>query len=145
MQNKSSKIIFVAIVFLVVIGAIVSAIFSFVNRPYMAVYLATGDIYFGRTSLFPRVTMQDPWFLQRAEDGTLSLARLTDAVWMPEGEFKINRDQVVFMARLADNSQVVAMMEGRIDPRQQQPLQPLQPQPQQQPQQPLQSQQLQLQ
>jgi len=138
MKNKSFKIILIVLVSIIVLGVIAGAIFSFVHRPYMAVYLATGDIYFGRTSLFPRVTIQDPWFFRRAEDGSVSLERFSDAVWMPEDVIKINRDQIVFMARISENSQIIAMMEGRIDPRQQQqqPPQQLQQQlPQQQPQQ----------
>jgi len=120
-----------------VIGIIAGVIFSLVHRPYMAVYLATGDIYFGRVSFFPRVTIQDPWFFRRAEDGSVSLERFSDAVWMPEDVIKINRDQIVFMAKISENSQIIAMMEGRIDPRQQQqqPPQQLQQPPQQPPQQ----------
>ena len=117
-----------------VIGIIAGVIFSLVHRPYMAVYLATGDIYFGRVSFFPRVTIQDPWFFRRAEDGSVSLERFSDAVWMPEDMIKINRDQIVFMARISENSQIIAMMEGRVTPQQQQQQQPpqqLQQQPQQ--------------
>ena len=124
MKNKSLKIVFIVLVSLVVLGIVVGAIFSFVRRPYMAVYLATGDIYFGRVSVFPRVTIQDPWFFRRAEDGSVSLERFSDAVWMPEDVIKINRDQIVFMARISENSQVIAMMEGRVSPQQQQQLQP---------------------
>jgi len=133
MKNKSLKIILIVLASLVVIGIIAGAIFSFVHRPYMAVYLATGDIYFGRVSSFPQVTIQDPWFFRRAEDGSVSLERFSDAVWMPEDVIKINRDQIVFMARISENSQIIAMMEGRIDPQQQQPQQPQQQQQQQQP------------
>ncbi len=131
MKNKSFKIILIVLASIMVIGIITGVIFSLVHRPYMAVYLATGDIYFGRVSSFPRVTIQDPWFFRRAEDGSVSLERFSDAVWMPEDVIKINRDQIVFMARISENSQIIAMMEGRIDPRQQQqqPPQQLQQQP----------------
>ncbi len=120
MKNKSLKTIFVVLVSLVVLGIVVGAIFSFIRRPYMAVYLVTGDIYFGRVSSFPRVTIRDPWFFRRAEDGSVSLERFSDAVWMPEDVIKINRDQIVFMARISENSQIIAMMEGRVNPQQQQ-------------------------
>ena len=139
MKNQSLKIVFIVLASLVALGIIAGVIFSFVHRPYMAVYLATGDIYFGRVSSFPCVTIQDPWFFRRAEDGSVSLERFSDAVWMPEDTIKLNRDQIVFMARISENSQVIAMIEGRVDPRQQeqQPLQqPLQQLQQQLPQQP---------
>ena len=134
MKNQSLKIAFIVLVSLVVIGIIAGVIFSLFHRPYMAVYLATGDIYFGRVSSFPHVTIQDPWFFRRAEDGSVSLERFSDAVWMPEDVIKINRDQIVFMARISENSQIIAMMEGRTDPRQQE--QQLPQQLQQLPQQP---------
>ena len=69
MKNQFLKTAFIVLVSLVVIGIIAGVIFSFIHRPYMAVYLATGDIYFGRVSSFPHVTIQDPWFFRRAEDG----------------------------------------------------------------------------
>ena len=105
------------------IGAITTAVLYFVHRPYMAVYLATGDVYFGRTSLFPRVVIHNPWFLQRAEDGSLSLENFSDAIWMPQGGMKINRDQIVFMSRLSSASSVIAVIEGRATSQQQIPQQ----------------------
>jgi len=133
MKNQSLKIVFIVLASFIVFGVIVGIIFSLIHRPYMAVYLVTGDIYFGRTSFFPCVRIQDPWFFRRAEDGSVNLERFSDAVWMPEDVIKVNRDQIVFMTRISENSQIIAMMEGRIDPRQQQ-LQQSSPQQLQQPQ-----------
>jgi len=132
MKNQYLKIALTIFVSLMVLGIIASVIFSFVRRPYMAVYLATGDIYFGRVSVFPRVTIQDPWFFSRAEDGSVSLERFSDAVWMPEDVIRINRDQIVFIAKVSKDSQIIAMMEGRVTPQPQQPQQPQQLQQQQQ-------------
>jgi len=118
MQKKSPKIILIIILSAVALGIIGCAAFSLFYRPYMAVYLITGDIYFGKASLFPCVKIQDPWFLQRAEDGGLSLEKFSDAVWAPKGGMKINRDQIVFMSRISDASPVVAAIEGRSVPQQ---------------------------
>jgi len=122
-QKKYYKIILLVVCVLFFIGAITTAVLYFVHRPYMAVYLATGDVYFGRTSLFPRVVIHNPWFLQRAEDGTLSLESFSNAIWMPQGGMKINRDQIVFMSRLSSASSVIAVIEGRATPQQQIPQQ----------------------
>ena len=122
-QKKYYKIILLVVCVLFFIGAITTAVLYFVHRPYMAVYLATGDVYFGRTSLFPRVVIHNPWFLQRAEDGTLSLESFSNAIWMPQGGMKINRDQIVFMSRLSSASSVIAVIEGRATSQQQIPQQ----------------------
>lgn len=125
MAKKSSKAILITV--LSVVGALIVAgiVFSLCYRPYMAVYLTTGDIYFGKTSVFPCVKIQDPWFLQRADDGSLSHEKFSDAVWAPEGGMKISRSQIVFMSRLSGASPVIAAIEGRSVPQQQAPQQQL--------------------
>ncbi len=119
--KKNYKLIAIIVLAAILLGAALTAILYFVHRPYMAVFLTTGDIYFGRTSLFPRVTIERPWFLRRAEDGSLSLENFSDAIWAPEGGIQINRDKIVFMSRLSNASPVVAAIEGRPMPQQQMP------------------------
>ncbi len=119
MAKKSSKAILITV--LSVVGALIVAgvVFSLCYKPYMAVYLTTGDIYFGKTSVFPCVKIQDPWFLQRGDDGSLSLEKFSDAVWAPKGGMKVSRDQIVFTSKLSELSPVVAAIEGRGVPQQQ--------------------------
>jgi hypothetical protein len=118
MQKKSPKTVLIIALSIAGLGVIGCAAFSLFYRPYTAVYLTTGDIYFGKTNLFPCVKIQDPWFLQRAEDGGLSLEKFSDAVWAPKGGMKISRDQIVFISRLSDMSPVIAAIEGKSVPQQ---------------------------
>ncbi len=117
------KLIALIVLAIILLGAIITTALYFLHRPYMAVFLTTGDIYFGRTSLFPRVVIERPWFLRRAEDGSLSLENFSDAIWMPSGGMKINREKIVFMSRLSSESPVIAAIEGRALPQQQIPQQ----------------------
>lgn len=113
MTKKISKNKLIIGLLIVAIIFIISIAVHLFYRPYMAVHLITGDIYFGRTTTFPNVQISDPWFLQRAEDGNFGLTRFSDAVWAPQGRMKINRDKIVFMSKIAPNSPVIATMEGR--------------------------------
>ena len=38
--------------------------------PYSAVYLSTGDVYFGKLDWSPSPHIEDPWFLQRSTDAS---------------------------------------------------------------------------
>ncbi|MFA4999669.1 MAG: hypothetical protein WC519_03015 [Parcubacteria group bacterium] len=118
-MKKSLNIVLIVVVAFVVLAITAGVLFSICYRPYMAVYLTTGNIYFGKTSFFPCVKMRDPWFLQQSENGGLSLQKFSDAVWAPKGGMKINRKQIVFMSKLSDVSPIIATMEGRSLPSQQ--------------------------
>jgi hypothetical protein len=119
MIKKPSKVLLIASLSLVGLMIIAGVVVSIFYKPYMAVYLTTGDVYFGKTSVFPCVRIQDPWFLQRTEDGGVTLERFADAAWMPKGKMRVNKDQIVFMSRLSELSSIVAAIEGRNVPQQQ--------------------------
>jgi len=56
-----------------------------IENPYYAVYLQTGDMYFGKLSRFPKLTLSDVWFLQRnidEEQGGFNLIKYSDAMFM---------------------------------------------------------------
>ncbi|MCK9187161.1 MAG: hypothetical protein PHS16_02825 [Candidatus Colwellbacteria bacterium] len=118
-KKSSSKIVWISISLLIAVGIIACVALHFFFRPYMAVYLTTGDIYFGKTSTFPCVEVEDAWFLQRAQDGNLGLQRFAEAVWEPAGDIKINKDQIVFIAKLSDTSPIIQAIEGKVFPQQQ--------------------------
>ena len=55
--------------------------------PYSAVYLSTGDIYFGTLSWSPSPHMEDAWFLQRGTDAkgnaTVGVYPFSQVAWGP--------------------------------------------------------------
>jgi len=77
---------------------------------YSAVYMATGDIYYGKLYWLPSPHLKNVWFLQRglnAQNQTqLSLAPLTSAFWGPVDEVYLNPQQIIFWTRLRNDSQV---------------------------------------
>ena len=83
---------------------------------YSAVYLKTGDVYFGKLSWFPRLKLENPWFLQKIADAKgqpqISVAPLADAFWKPINEIYLNKDEIVFWTRLRIDSQVIPLLSG---------------------------------
>jgi hypothetical protein len=59
---------------IVLIGVLIYLILGNLKKAsednYYAVYLRTGDLYFGKISWFPKFSLTDVWFLQRATDNT---------------------------------------------------------------------------
>ncbi len=78
---------------------------------YSAVYLSTGDIYFGKLSWFPWLRMKNVWFLQSSvnqqNQPQLGLSALKNAFWGPVDEIYLNSKQVIFWTSLRNNSQLV--------------------------------------
>ena len=84
-----------------------------IKNPYSAVFLRTGDMYFGKLSRFPKLTLSDVWYLQVStqEDQTgFNLAKFSDAVFSPKDKMEINRENVVWISKLQDDSQVVTFI-----------------------------------
>ena len=78
--------------------------------PYSAVYLTTGDIYFGKLSWFPKPRLTNVWLLQRNVDSLnqpqLGLVPFTSAFWGPVDEIYLSPKQIVFWTRLSKESAV---------------------------------------
>ena len=78
--------------------------------PYSAVYLTTGDIYFGKLSWLPKPRLTNVWFIQRNVDSSnqpqLGLVPFTSAFWGPVDEIYLSPKQIVFWARLSKASAV---------------------------------------
>lgn len=79
------------------------------EEKYSAVYLNTGDIYFGKLSRFPRMTLRDVWFLQKGSDAQqgFGLSKFEQAFWGPEDKMVINDENVIWVTELKDDSEVV--------------------------------------
>jgi hypothetical protein len=79
------------------------------EEKYSAVYLNTGDIYFGKLSRFPRMTLRDVWFLQKGSDEKqgFGLSKFEKAFWGPEDEMVISGENVIWVTELKADSEVV--------------------------------------
>ena len=84
--------------------------------PYTAVYMTSGDIYFGKLSTFPHLRLMDVWYLERstAQNGQpqVGVAPFTSAFWGPVGDIEINSQSVLFYAPIKNGSQLVQAFEN---------------------------------
>ncbi|MGE4554682.1 MAG: hypothetical protein AB7D02_00900 [Candidatus Paceibacterota bacterium] len=84
---------------------------------YYAVYLRTGDLYFGKISWFPKFTLKDVWFLQRATDNSgqvsFNLVKFSEAIYNPVDQLEINKDNVVWVARIDSSSPLIQEIKRR--------------------------------
>lgn len=80
------------------------------NKPknkYSVVYLQSGEIYVGKLTRFPRLTMRDGYILQNTRDANnksnLQLLPLAESAWAPT-ELYLDFSKILFYGPLADNS-----------------------------------------
>lgn len=116
MLPKKLLIILIAVVIVVIgVGVWLGVKFLGPKNPagpsqYSAVYLATGDIYFGKLDFFPWPRMTNVWFLQRSvnqqNQAQLGVAPFDSAFWKPIDEIYLNPKQVVFWTSLRNDSQL---------------------------------------
>ena len=85
-----------------------------IKNPYYAVFLRSGDMYFGKLSRFPKLTLSDIWFLQvttqEDQQAGFNLAKFSNAVFGPKDKMELNKENVVWISKLADDSQVVSFI-----------------------------------
>jgi glucan phosphoethanolaminetransferase (alkaline phosphatase superfamily) len=111
-MNKIKKVILPAAIILLVAVLVAVAVLMWqkgdFSRSYSAVYLDTGDLYFGELSRFPYLSLSNVWYLQRdSQSQGNTLSEFAKAAWGPEDKIKINRDRVVWTAKISDVSQLI--------------------------------------
>ncbi len=84
------------------------------QKKYVAVYLQTGEIYFGKMRWFPIPAMTNAVLIQRSQDGQLSIDYFKRAVWEPAEPIYFMKDKIVFWTYIEPTSPIVAFIEGRI-------------------------------
>lgn len=78
---------------------------------YSGVYLRTGEVYVGRLSFFPRMTLTDAYLIENVRDPkdetkfNLQLTPLKNFVWGPQ-KIYLNSEQVMFYGAVGENSNV---------------------------------------
>lgn len=112
-MNKSKGWVWTLIVVaIVVVIAAVLWIVGVFSSSYYAVYLNTGDLYFG--SLSPvSSTLTNVWYIQKdAQNQSLALADFSKVVWGSSGNLELNQDNVVWMTQLASDSKIIPVLKG---------------------------------
>lgn len=103
----------VLIIIVVVLVTVLGGVFSyreFAGEPaFYAVYLRTGDLYFGQLTRFPSFGLKRVYLLQvnqANKENPLSIQRFRDVFWGPEDQMTINRDEVVWFTKIRSDSQL---------------------------------------
>ena len=113
-DERARMRVFVAVLILVgVVGASVYVLpLVKANRPVTGVLLETGDMYFGKLSYFPRLSLTDVYVVQSVADPldptqiTYQVVPLRFSIWGP-GKINLNYDKIVFMGKVGEDSQVM--------------------------------------
>ena len=114
---SKNKITFLAVVAVVVVAllalgfVVVYKVYK-VRHPagaseYSAVYLRTGEVYFGKLDWFPWPRIQNPWVLQKTQDGGVSVVPFASVFWSPVDVIYLNPKEVTFWTYLKDGSDIV--------------------------------------
>ena len=110
-MSKLNKILIgIVIILLIVLGAVLYWQKVGFEKPYWAVYLNTGDIYFGKLNHFPSFSLSDVWFLQRNTNDAqnpLSIAKFTNALWGPQDKIYLNEKNIIWKTKLREDSQIL--------------------------------------
>jgi hypothetical protein len=118
-MNRLNKILLISVLLLAIVLAIIiwkpSFLTSMTEKPHYAVYLLSGDLYFGQMSWYCPNTLSDARLIQQGqntEEGQpdFNLVKFEDVFWGPAGDLKLNKDNVLWITKLSDESQVVKLI-----------------------------------
>lgn len=85
---------------------------------YVAVALVNGEVFFGKISYFPKLTLSDVHTIQPVVDPenpgqtSAQIVPLASALWAPKN-LQLNRDNVVFISKIGEDSQVMQALNAR--------------------------------
>lgn len=112
-MNTLNKILLALIILLIVaLGALVYVQKGLWEKPYYAVYLSTGDLYFGQLA---GNYLSNALLLQQSDkNGTQSvvLSEFKKAFWGPDGGVALNPEQIVWKAKLGGESQIIEFIKN---------------------------------
>ncbi|MBI3638636.1 hypothetical protein HY227_02745 [Candidatus Wolfebacteria bacterium] len=112
-----NKILLIAVIVLIIVfgvilflksGANFSGLFS--GSSYWAVYMTTGDVYFGKLHYFPKLSLTDVWFLDRTSgdpQNPIKVSEFNKAFWGPDGRLYLNEKNILWKVKMRPDSQVV--------------------------------------
>lgn len=109
-MNKLNKILLAIVIVLVIaFGVVLYWQKGGFEESYSAVYLSTGDLYFGKLSHFPKTSLSDVWLLQKSNDAQnpYGITRFDKAFWGPEDKINIDSKNIIWTTELRNDSQLV--------------------------------------
>ena len=115
-MSKPNKINIILIIVCVLLGLALLGVVAWrvINErgTYHAVFLTTGDLYFGKLTRFPTFGMKNVYFVQATGDQTnpLSIQKFTNVFWGPEDVMQINKKEVVWMTKIDKESGLAKLL-----------------------------------
>ncbi len=108
MTRINRWLLWVIIVLVVILLILVVWQVFFAKSQYSAVYLRTGEVYFGKLVRFPYFGLKNVYSIQATGDqqNPIRIQKFADSFWGPEDHIKINRDEVVWYTELKNESQL---------------------------------------
>ena len=110
-MNKNNIVIAVVLV-LIVVGAGLYFNKTKDMGGYSIVYLTTKEVYVGKLTTFPDLQLSDGYILNTVADSTdpkktnFQLTPMSEALWAPDGEIHLVKDNIVFYSALSDTSSI---------------------------------------
>lgn len=128
--SKLSVGIFLLVVLLLIVAgfAVLSTLrvdTDTTSGAYSAFFLSNGSVYFGKAteSTQPYVILREVYYLRptggatnsntNSADAGLALVRLESELQGPTDQMRINRDHIIFIEELRDDSQVVRAIQAQ--------------------------------
>ena len=97
---------------IVIIVVVVLWVLGVFSSSYYAVYLNTGDLYFGSLSPFSS-TLTNVWYIQKdAQSQQFALGDFSKVIWGSSGNLEINSDAVIWKTKLAKDSKIIPVIKG---------------------------------
>ncbi len=118
MRNVNKILLTLVIVLLIVLAGVIVWQTWLGSVSYYAVYLKTGDLYFGQLSRFPSFGLSHVYLLQvnaQNQQNPVNVQKFSNVFWGPEDFIKINRDEVAWYTKLKSDSQLVRLIETNPD------------------------------
>ena len=110
-QNIIGKVVFLTVsVFLLLVVLLLA--WSFLFSPMdqggvYAVYLDSGDLYFGNLERFPTFGLRQVYLLRLGgQDSGVGIQQFKNAFWGPDDFLSINPDKVLWVAHLRSDSEL---------------------------------------
>lgn len=114
-MSKINKILLGSVAVLVVaLGVLIYWQVVGFETPYYAVYLSTGELYFGKLNTFPSLSLSDAYILQQTGDkqNPISINQFSKSFWGPQGTIDLNEKNIVWKAELSKDSQLISYMKN---------------------------------
>jgi hypothetical protein len=117
-KNKS---LLINIILLAIIALLAVYVFVFnkninfeTKKPYYAVYLQTGDLYFGHLcKFFSKYTLTNVYLLQIDQKGGSNLQKFEQSAFQPEDKITLNKENIVWVSKIKNESPLIPILEGK--------------------------------